>query len=195
MITILLVGVNGLLFLGPDLFGIPASLDQVLLDGGVLLGGLEDGEYYRVLTAAFLHFSMSHLMSNMLILALLGYRLEGILGHVPYLILYLVSGVGANLLTALSYWTQGQYQVLSAGASGAIFGVSGGMFAVALAGREAEGITFQQMLALIGLTLLSGYFSAEVNNLAHVSGLIFGILLGIAFYWTGRRRRRQSPWG
>lgn len=194
VITILLVALNGLLFLGPDLLGVPASLDQVLLGGSVTLWNIENGEYYRVLTAMFLHFDINHLMGNMLILAVLGYRLERILGHIPYLILYLISGVGANMLTFLSYLLQADYHVLSAGASGAIFGVCGGMFAVAMVGREAEGITSSQMLLLILLTLFSGYLSAEVNNLAHLSGLLFGILLGLAFYLVRRRRTRQNFW-
>lgn len=194
VITILLVALNGLLFLGPDLLGVPASLDQVLLGGSVTLWDIENGEYYRVLTAMFLHFDINHLMGNMLILAVLGYRLERILGHIPYLILYLISGVGANMLTFLSYLLQADYHVLSAGASGAIFGVCGGMFAVAMVGREAEGITSSQMLLLILLTLFSGYLSAEVNNLAHLSGLLFGILLGLAFYLVRRRRTRQKFW-
>lgn len=193
VITILLVALNGLLFLGPDLFGIPASLEQVLLGGSVTLWDIENGAYYRILTAMSLHFDINHLMGNMLILAVLGYRLETILGHVPYLILYLVSGVGANMVTFFSYWLQGDYLVLSAGASGAIFGVCGGMFAVALAGREAAGITSRQMLLLILLTLFSGYMSAEVNNLAHLSGLLFGILLGLAFYLIGQGRSRKIP--
>ena len=192
--TVLLVALNGLLFLGPDLLGIPTSLDQVLLGGSVTLWDIENGAYYRVLTAMFLHFNINHLMGNMLILAVLGYRLEHILGHIPYLILYLVSGVGANMVTFLSYWLEGDYHVLSAGASGAIFGVCGGLFAVALIGREAEGITSRQMLLLILLTLFSGYLSAEVNNLAHLSGLLFGILLGTAFYLVKRRRSQRSLW-
>ncbi len=193
--TIILVALNGLLFLGPDLLGLPSDLSSVLEAGGLMLRDVENGEIYRLLTAAFLHFDIQHLMSNMLVLAVMGYRLERIIGHIPFLILYLVSGIGANLISFFSYYVNEEYFVISAGASGAIFGVCGGMFSVALAGREAEGITAQQMLLWIVLTLLSGYMSAEVNNLAHLSGLLFGLVLGMASYLLARRRRPRNPWG
>lgn len=196
VITIFLVGVNALFFFGPDLFGIPAALYEVLDGGGVTLTGVQDGEFYRVLTAAFLHFDINHLMGNMLILAVLGYRLENILGHIPYLVLYLVSAVGANLVSVFVYFTTNDYAVISAGASGAVFGVCGGMFAVALLGRDAEGISLQQMVLLIALTLVSGYLSVEVNNVAHISGLVFGILVGLVFYLLKRRPKKNpyNPW-
>lgn len=196
MITIFLVAVNALFFFGPDLFGIPAALYEVLDGGGVTLSGVQNGEFYRVLTAAFLHFDINHLMGNMLILAVLGYRLENILGHIPYLVLYLASAVGANLVSVFVYFTTNDYAVISAGASGAVFGVCGGMFAVALLGRDVEGISLQQMVLLIVLTLVSGYLSVEVNNVAHISGLVFGILVGLVFYLLKRRPKKNpyNPW-
>ena len=196
VITIFLVGVNALFFFGPDLFGIPAELYEVLAGGGVTLEGVEAGEIYRMVTAAFLHFDINHLMGNMLILAVLGYRLERILGSIPYLALYLISAVGANLVSALVYAASRDFAVISAGASGAVFGVCGGMFAVALLGRDAEGLSLQQIVLLIALTLVSGYLSVEVNNVAHISGLVFGILLGLVFYLMKRRPKKNpyNPW-
>ena len=110
--------------------------------------------------------------------------------------LYLVSAVGANLVSVFVYFTTNDYAVISAGASGAVFGVCGGMFAVALLGRDAEGISLQQMVLLIALTLVSGYLSVEVNNVAHISGLVFGILVGLVFYLLKRRPKKNpyNPW-
>ena len=194
MITILLVALNAIFFVGPDLLEIPSDLTTVLYGGGLTLADVENGEVYRFLTSAFLHFDINHLMGNMLMLVIMGYRLERILGHIPYLILYLASGVGANVVTFVSYYMGGDYRVIAAGASGAIFGVCGGMYAVALIGRQAEGITAGQMMAVILITLLSGYMSLEVNNMAHLSGLLFGFLLGLAFYLVKRMRRPRNPW-
>ncbi|WP_434310593.1 rhomboid family intramembrane serine protease [Hominifimenecus sp. rT4P-3] len=192
VVTIFLIGLNAIFFFGPDLFGIPTDLRSILNGGGITLSGIEEGEFYRALTAAFLHFDIHHLMGNLLILAVLGYRLEDILGHLSYLILYLISAVGANVVSVLVYFHTNNYGVISAGASGAIFGVCGGMFAVALLGRTAEGISVQQIFLLIILTLASGYLSMEVNNIAHLSGLIFGIFLGFLFYLIRRHSKNNS---
>ena len=86
----------------------------------VILGG----EYYRLFTAMFLHFGVSHLANNMLVLLVLGEKMERALGHIKYLIFYLASGVAANSISLAVQVRTGQASV-SAGASGAIFGVVG----------------------------------------------------------------------
>lgn len=78
---------------------------------------IEKGEYYRLITSVFMHFGISHIMNNMLILFILGDNLERALGHIKYLFFYLICGVGANIVSMAV--NLGEYRnVVSAGASG-----------------------------------------------------------------------------
>ena len=86
----------------------------------------EQGEYYRLLTSVFMHFGLSHLANNMVIQFVLGDNLERALGPLKYLLLYLVSGIGANIFSMIISINDYELSV-SAGASGAIFGVIGGV--------------------------------------------------------------------
>ena len=86
----------------------------------------EDGEYFRLFTCMFLHFGFEHLMNNMITLAVIGWNLELEIGKFRFLLIYILSGLGGNLLSAFyDIWTA-EYAV-SAGASGAIFGVIGAL--------------------------------------------------------------------
>ena len=144
----------------------------------VILGG----EYYRLFTAMFLHFGVSHLANNMLVLLVLGEKMERALGHIKYLIFYLVSGVAANSISLAVQVRTGQASV-SAGASGAIFGVVGGLvYVIAIHHGQLDGLTNRQLGFMVLLTLYHGFTSAGVDNMAHIGGLISGFILGILLY-------------
>ena len=84
----------------------------------------EDAQYYRLITCIFLHFGIDHLMNNMVMLGALGWNLEKEIGSFKFLLIYFVSGIGANLISlAMDFYT-GNLAV-SAGASGAILDCSG----------------------------------------------------------------------
>ena len=124
---------------------------------------IEDGEYYRLLTAMFMHFGISHLVNNMIVLFALGDNLERALGHVKYLILYLFSGIGANWISMMI--GNKDPMVVSAGASGAIFGVIGGLFyAVAVNKGRLEDLQTKQLAVMIVLSLYMGLTSSGVDN-------------------------------
>ena len=154
---------------------------------------LADGEYWRLFTAMFLHFGAAHLMNNMLMLVLIGGRLEQVLGSLRMLLIYLVSGVGANLFTVWFYDLR-QIDAISAGASGALMGTVGALFACILrSGRQQAGLDRRQMLILTGLSLYSGFAAGTANNAAHLSGLLFGFLLGLLLYRGPRNRGTFLP--
>jgi rhomboid protease GluP len=176
--VIAIVAVNMLLFIGPDLMGVPCSLEELLMAGGMHGFMMEDGEYYRLITAAFLHFSFSHVLNNMFVGALLGARLENIVGSIRFLILYLVSAVGANAVSLL-YYSRFDPTSLSAGASGAVFGIVGGLLGISLRKRDSVDITPKQIAIYALLSLYSGFATTGVNNIAHLSGMVFGFLLGL----------------
>ena len=187
-VNIALIAVNVLIFLYFELIGDTEDTMFMIMHGAVYepLVVLR-GEYYRLFTSMFLHFGASHLVNNMLVLFVLGERMEQVLGHVKYLILYLFSGIGANWISMMI--GNKDPMVVSAGASGAIFGVIGGLFyAVAVNKGRLEDLQTKQLAVMIVLSLYMGLTSSGVDNAAHVAGLILGILLGILLYRKPKKK-------
>ncbi len=152
---------------------------------GPLILGL--GQYWRLFTAMFLHFGISHLVNNMLVLFVLGDNLERALGKAKYLIFYLICGVGANAVSLLYNILNGR-NVVSAGASGAIFGVVGGLLYAVLRNRgQLEDLNTRQLVMMIGFSIYLGITSPEVDNVAHIVGLLLGIAMGILLYRKPKR--------
>ena len=149
---------------------------------------LEEGQYYRLLTAVFMHFGINHIMNNMLVLFFLGDNLERALGRVKYLIFYLLCGVGANVISMMVNMSEYSYRV-SAGASGAIFGVVGGLLYAVIVNRgQLEDLTTRQLGIIVLLTAYHGFTSQGIDNAAHIGGLLLGVVLGIIFYRKPKRR-------
>lgn len=142
---------------------------------------LERGEYWRLLSCMFLHFGADHLMNNMLMLGVTGYRLEAVLGSVRFGILYLGSGLTAS---ALSVWKEAGTPdpAVSAGASGAVFGVLGGLISYAAFHKgKVEGLTTRGLLGMAALSLYYGFSTAGTDNWSHIGGLLCGLFAGALF--------------
>lgn len=137
---------------------------------------IENGEYYRFFTSMFLHFGFSHLLNNMVTLVIMGRNVEPIVGKIRFLIIYLVSGLSGNILSFVAEYVTGEFPV-SAGASGAIFGLTGSLLALTIIFRGRAGqVTKRDMLIMIGINLYLGFTSQGVDNMAHIGGLIAGFL-------------------
>lgn len=155
-------------------------------------GVLIKHEYERVLWAMFLHSGATHLFSNMLILFFMGAMIEEEVGHICYLLLYFLSGIGGNLLSLLIKVINSDMSS-SVGASGAVFGLDGVLLAmVLLSGRKMQDVTPARVLAMIALSLYSGFSGSNIDNAAHVGGLITGFLGGCAVCILQRRRRERQ---
>ena len=185
--------INVLCFLYLEFQGSTENAGFMLAHGAMFAPLVVDhGQYYRLVTSVFMHFGVSHLMNNMLVLFVLGDNLERALGHVKYLIFYLLCGVGANLVSMTVNLMTGSLSV-GAGASGAIFGVVGGLvYAVGVNRGRLEDLTSRQLGVMILLTLYHGFTSMNIDNAAHIGGLAAGILLGILLY---RKPRRYMGYG
>ena len=144
---------------------------------------VEYKEYYRLFTCMFLHFGFSHLMNNMLTLVVIGWNVEMFVGKIRFLVIYFLSGLGGNLLSmAVDIWKQ-DYSV-SAGASGAIFGLTGVMLCLAILNHGRAGnITKQGMIVMIFISLYTGFTSGGVDNFAHIGGLLTGCLVTTLLCW------------
>lgn len=148
---------------------------------------LEYGEYYRLLTSIFMHFGINHIVNNMLVLFILGDNLERALGRVKYLMFYLLCGVGANIVSMFVGMSR-PVQAVGAGASGAIFGVIGGLlYVVGVNKGRLEDLNSRQLIIMVLFSLYFGFTSSGVDNVAHVAGLVIGMLLAAIFYRKPKR--------
>lgn len=187
-VTVVLAAVNGLIFVILSFFGMTEDAGFMLEHGAMYYPDVVlDGKYYEIISSMFLHFDIGHLVNNMLVLVLFGQQLEKVLGVWKYFLLYFVSGIGANIVSLFWDWKIGEYAV-SAGASGAIFGVVAALFYVAVRSQGREGgISGGRLVVMIVLTLYMGVMNSGVNNAAHLGGLFFGFLAAACLYRTPGR--------
>lgn len=140
---------------------------------------IEGHEYYRLLTSIFLHFGINHLLNNMVMLGALGFNLEPEIGRARLLLIYFLSGIGGNIYSLLLNAAQGE-TVISAGASGAVFGLMGALLCVVIRHKGHIGqLNKKKLLILVTLSLYFGFMTAGVDNAAHIGGLICGFIMEI----------------
>ena len=143
---------------------------------------VEEKEYYRLLTSMFMHFGIHHITNNMMFLFILGDNMERALGSIKYMLFYLMCGLGANVISLIAELGS-SVQAVGAGASGAIFGVIGGLLYVVTINRgQLEDLNTRQLAIIIIFSLGFGFTSTGVDNMAHVAGLIIGIILAAVLY-------------
>lgn len=187
-ITNLLILINALVFFVMEIRGSTHDIYYMLDKGALYWPAMEfSHEYYRFFTYMFLHFGIDHLVNNMLILFFIGYKLERIVGKVKYLCIYFISGVLAGM-ASLGYNMVKNNYVVSAGASGAIFGVVGAMAFVVLINKgRIKDISSRQMVVFVLLSLYGGLTSQGIDNAAHIGGLLSGALLAAVLYKMHKR--------
>lgn len=193
----ILIAINVLYFLYLEIVGSTVDTGFMIEKGAMYIPlMIQQGQYYRLLTSVFMHFGISHLLNNMLVLFVLGDNLERALGKVKYLIFYLLCGVGANIISLTFNMEMNEYYIVSAGASGAIFGVVGGLvYAVIVNRGRLEDLGTAQLMILILFTLYHGFTSAGIDNAAHIGGLMIGILLGVILYRKPKRKKQDNLYG
>lgn len=174
-VSVILVAVNVGVYIICQISG------NVLYDRGCLsaVKVLAYDEYGRIFWAMFLHADTGHLFSNMIILLFMGAMIEKEIGHLPFAGIYLASGIGGNLLSLVGKIVSNDWAV-SLGASGAIFGLDGLLLALVLiSNRRMENVTLKRVILMICLSLYSGFTGGNVDNLAHIGGLLVGFILGM----------------
>lgn len=139
--------------------------------------GIQQGEYWRLVTAMFLHVNMIHLAFNQFALWIFGREVEKLFGSVRFLLIYMLSGLLASIASMLLNTS------LSAGASGAIFGIIGTQLAFLVRNRDRFGEMGRQqiisLLAIIGINIVFGITVPGIDNWNHMGGLASGVLLGL----------------
>src|SRR5512133_40464 len=181
LVTKILIGINVLVFLINLAQG--SSLGQVsgsLFEKGALYihGGLDQGEWYRLITAAFLHGNLIHIALNMIVLWFVGAPVEMAIGRGRFLALYLISGL-AGSAGALIF----SPNAVTVGASGAIFGILGAALVLEFQRNYVLG---GQALGLIVINLVLTFAVPNISRGGHIGGLIGGALCMLAMSRFGR---------
>ncbi len=181
-------------------FGIPWNVGLVLqptqvLNNGALIPALvAQGEAWRLLSSVFLHSGIVHLGFNMISLYFLGSFVEVAFGRGRFLALYLLSGLSGGL----AYLYFGGFTSPAVGASGAIFGLLGGILGYALRRGTFswQNPLIRQLLILLALNLYIGFSIPNISNTAHIGGLVGGFVFGwlvAPSVYTRKRLRAVSP--
>ncbi len=181
--TTALIIINAAVFLILSVSGNTEDMYFMLEHGAVYEPFVVQGhEFYRLFTSMFLHFGIDHLLNNMVLLGALGWNLEMEIGKVRFLAVYLVSGIGGNIFS-LYYGVRTQEYAVSAGASGAVFGLMGALLYVVIANKGRLGrLSGRGMMFMVALSLYFGITSSGVDNLAHMGGLVCGFVLAFILY-------------
>jgi membrane associated rhomboid family serine protease len=190
VVTWALVAINVVLWLvelaHPSIADDWAMLGQAIGPGGHL-EGVAQGDWYRLISAAFLPppglggFGPLDIIFNMWALILVGPALERLLGHLRFVAIYLVSALGGSVL----FYLVAPTNVEALGASGAVFGLFGAWFVVARRLR----LDSRQIVFLIVINLVFGFVVPHIAWQAHVGGLLAGGLLTAAYAYAPRNQR------
>ena len=135
---------------------------------------MNDRSYYRLFTSMFLHSDIQHLFSNMIVLYYVGEIVEKKIGHVPYMIVYFLSGIAGDIFS-MGYELLSEDYYSSVGASGAVFGVEGALLLlIILHHGKLEYMTAGRLAFAIVFSLYCGFTSTYINNAAHIGGVLMG---------------------
>ena len=188
ILTFLIIGINIIVylitaFLSKNIFDINS---KVLYYSGALI---QHGEIWRLLTCAFLHANLLHIVCNMYSLYIIGPQIEQIYGIKKYLSIYIISCITSSSLSYL----MSSPEDISVGASGGIFGLMGALLAFAIIERhriDKKSISSLMQVIIINLFIgLSIKNIENIDNFAHVGGLIGGLLVGYIIYRASKNKK------
>src|SRR5215475_3534683 len=179
-VTSVLLGLNVAVFglmLAGGMHPMAPTIDRLIQWGANYGPKTTNGEWWRMFTAMFLHIGVLHLLFNMVALWNVGSFMERILGSVGFVVLYLLSGLLGSVASVA--WNP---FVVSAGASGAIFGLYGGLLAFLVRHRAMQQASLAALrtntLAFLGYNLVFGFIIQGIDMAAHLGGLAGGFICG-----------------
>ena len=175
-------------------FGGSLSSTSYMLSMGANYGPLvfQSFQIWRLVTSMFMHFSLSHLVSNMIYLGVAGYNLEKAVGHWRFALIYILSGIGGNMVSAAYYYMRGS-NTISGGASGAIYGLIGGIALLTFLNfrQMKPAFIIRRVFILLIFIFYSSFASSTIDGAAHVGGFFFGILMTFIFIFGGKKHEKR----
>lgn len=175
IVTYIIMAICIILFILMELSG-GSTNSQTLLKYGANLDVLvKNGEYYRLFTCIFLHIGIMHLLCNMYSLYIIGREVENLFGKIKYIIIFILSGIFGSIMS-LAF----THNTISAGASGAIFGLLGALLYFGMHYRTYLGETIKRsIIPIIVVNLIIGFFAEGIDLAAHIGGLVGGVLVAM----------------
>ena len=173
IVTYIIMAICIILFILMELSG-GSTNSQTLLKYGANLDVLvKNGEYYRLFTCIFLHIGIMHLLCNMYSLYIIGREVENLFGKIKYIIIFILSGIFGSIMS-LAF----THNTISAGASGAIFGLLGALLYFGMHYRTYLGEAIKRsIIPIIVVNLIIGFFAEGIDLAAHIGGLVGGVLV------------------
>ncbi|MGO3887573.1 MAG: rhomboid family intramembrane serine protease, partial [Psychrobacter sp.] len=194
--TLLLVSFIGL-FVIQVLTGVDAnnpSTENLLNWGANALPYTMNEDPWRLVSSAFLHIGLMHLLFNAFAMYFFGQVAEPIFGSAKFLVLFLLAAVGGGLLNNYITWQallEGTGQPgLSAGASGGIMGIGAALLIVALFKISVNGmvLNLKSLIMIMGINLVYGFAVPGIDNAGHIGGAITGLVIALPFAIAYRQR-------
>lgn len=175
IVTYIIMAICIILFILMELSG-GSTNSQTLLKYGANLDVLvKNGEYYRLFTCIFLHIGTMHLLCNMYSLYIIGREVENLFGKIKYIIIFILSGIFGSIMS-LAF----THNTISAGASGAIFGLLGALLYFGMHYRTYLGEAIKRsIIPIIVVNLIIGFFAEGIDLAAHIGGLVGGVLVAM----------------
>lgn len=175
IVTYIIMAICIILFILMELSG-GSTNSQTLLKYGANLDVLvKNGEYYRLFTCIFLHIGIMHLLCNMYSLYIIGREVENLFGKIKYIIIFILSGIFGSIMS-LAF----THNTISAGASGAIFGLLGALLYFGMHYRTYLGEAIKRsIIPIIVVNLIIGFFAEGIDLAAHIGGLVGGLLVAM----------------
>ena len=178
--TKIIVAINIIVYIICGFIGgniVEINTEVLALIGQFNIYVLEYGFWWQLITAIFVHVNIIHLLFNTFWIYILGCRVEKIFGKIPYLAVYFLSGLFGNILTLLIL----PPLTISAGASGAIFGIFGAL--IMFEGVRGRGVFVALIYAFLIFMMNVGF---GINIVAHLGGLIVGLIIGYVYGKYGK---------
>ena len=175
IVTYIIMAICIILFILMELSG-GSTNSQTLLKYGANLDVLvKNGEYYRLFACIFLHIGIMHLLCNMYSLYIIGREVENLFGKIKYIVIFILSGIFGSIMS-LAF----THNTISAGASGAIFGLLGALLYFGMHYRTYLGEAIKRsIIPIIVINLIIGFFAEGIDLAAHIGGLVGGVLVAM----------------
>ena len=188
--TYIFLGLIVLVYIAEELTGGSTNSQNLIRFGANYAPYVAQGQYWRLLTANFLHIGILHIALNAYALYILGMQVEALFGHSRFIVIYLLAGISGAVFSFMM--TQG----LSAGASTSLFGLFGALAVFFYKQRTLLGDMGRQRLISLGLTLLLNVViglspGSGIDNWGHFGGAIGGAILG---WFLCPSYTRMDPW-
>lgn len=188
VVTYTIIGICIFIFFMMHIFGNGSEDSYTLLKFGANFDLLtKGGEYYRLFTCMFLHIGVIHLLCNMYSLYIIGKEAESLFGKFKYILIYVISGICGSILS-LAF----NHNTISAGASGAIFGIIGALLYFGNYYRTYLGSSFKSLVSIAIINIAIGFIYPGIDNSAHIGGLVGGILVAMMLGIPDKSKKKDK---